>query len=149
MFSPASKIMIISYIFHNFYRLTKKVFYENQKNIKIMLKYQKRPITPKNWFKHKYLKCESLLFHFLTTQTSACLQEHVGLINSSSWDRSFSSSPRTWLNFFTKSCAFPGSGRFSVWLNTIHHKVSLPLEYANIHRNTISRNAIIRAYRTH
>lgn len=53
-------------------------------------------------------------YNLLTTQTSACLQEQVGLINNSSWDRNFSSSPRTWLNFFTKSCAFPGSGKFSI-----------------------------------
>lgn len=50
----------------------------------------------------------------LTTQISACLQEHVGLMSISSWTRSFSSSPRTWLNFFMKSWAFPASGRFSV-----------------------------------
>lgn len=32
----------------------------------------------------------------------------------SNWSLSFSSSPRTWLNFFMKSWAFPASGRFSV-----------------------------------
>lgn len=50
----------------------------------------------------------------LTTQISACLQEQVGLMSISSWTLSFSSSPRTWLNFFMKSWAFPASGRFSV-----------------------------------
>lgn len=49
----------------------------------------------------------------LTTQISACLQEQVGLMSISSWTLSFSSSPRTWLNFFMKSWAFPASGRFS------------------------------------
>lgn len=50
---------------------------------------------------------------YLTTQISACLQEQVGLMSISSWTLSFSSSARTWLNFFMNSWAFPASGRFS------------------------------------
>lgn len=63
---------------------------------------------------------------FLTTQISACLQEQVGLMSISSWTLSFSSSPRTWLNFFIKSWAFPASGRFSkntrTWRFTCYYR---------------------------
>lgn len=50
----------------------------------------------------------------LTTQTSACLQEHAGLTKVSNWSLIRSSSSRTWASFFTKSWALPGSGRFPV-----------------------------------
>lgn len=50
----------------------------------------------------------------LTTQTSACLQEHAGLTKVSNWSLIRSSSSKTWASFFTKSWALPGSGRFPV-----------------------------------
>lgn len=62
--------------------------------------------------------------HQLTTQISACLQEQVGLMSISSCTRSFSSSPRTWLNFFMKSWAFPASGRFSAISKIVKNRIS-------------------------
>lgn len=63
-------------------------------------------------------------YHQLTTQISACLQEQVGLMSISSCTRSFSSSPRTWLNFFMKSWAFPASGRFSANSKMVKKRIS-------------------------
>ncbi len=51
----------------------------------------------------------------------------------SSWTLSFSSSPRTWLNFFMKSWAFPASGRFSVSITKTWLRSSVILSGTNLH----------------
>lgn len=65
-----------------------------------------------NWqFGHQN-KAVSFCLSVLTTHPSACLHEHVGLTSISNWCLILSSSSNTWVNFFMKSCALPGSGKF-------------------------------------